>query len=83
MLKKRKQQSTEEYKIDDYQKLIDTLILEKKSTGQINEAKFIGPLFWKNALVKAGLREEDILPIKFQSHLRLVECSSCRKCFAR
>lgn len=83
MLKKRKQLSTVEYKIFDYQNLIDNLILEKKSTGQINEAKFIGPLFWKNALINAGLREEDILPTKFQSHLRLIECSSCRKCFAR
>jgi len=82
MLRKRKQQLTD-YNTEEYQKLLETLILEKNSTGQINEAKLIGPLFWKNALVKAGLVEEDILPMQFQSQLRLIECMSCRKCFAR
>ncbi|CAH1725000.1 unnamed protein product [Aphis gossypii] len=82
MLRKRKQLLTD-YNTEEYQKLLETLILEKNTTGQINEAKFIGPLFWKNALVKAGLIEEDILPMQFQSQLRLIECMSCRKCFAR
>lgn len=82
MLRKRKQQLTD-YNTEEYQKFLETLILEKNSTGQFNEAKLIGPLFWKNALVKAGLIEEDILPMQFQSKLRLIECMSCRKCFAR
>lgn len=83
MLRKRKQQLTD-YNTEEYQKLLENLIKEKKATGQINEAKLlIGPLFWKNALVKAGLIEEDVLPMQFQSQLRLTECMSCRKCFAR
>lgn len=82
MLRKRKQQLND-YNTEEYQKLIETLIQEKNSTGKINEAKLIGPLFWKNALVKAGLIEEDILPMQFQSRLRVTECMSCRKCFAR
>lgn len=82
MLRKRKQQLTD-YNTEEYQNFLDSLILEKNSTGQINVSKLIGPLFWKNALVKAGLLEEDILPMQFQSQLRLTECMSCRKCFAR
>jgi len=82
MLRKRKQQLTDN-NTEEYQKFLETLILEKNSTGQFNEAKLIGPLFWKNALVKAGLIEEDILPMQFQSKLRLIECMSCQKCFAR
>lgn len=82
MLRKRKQQLVD-YNTEEYQKLIEALILEKSSTGRVNEAKLIGPLFWKNALVKAGLIEEDVLPIQYQSQLRLIECISCRKCFAR
>lgn len=82
MLKKRKQQLTV-YNNKEYQKQIENLILEKNSTGKINGAKLIGPLFWKNALVKAGLLEEDVQPIQFQSKLRLIECVSCKKCFAR
>jgi len=82
MLRKRKQQLTDYY-TEEYQKFLETLILEKNSTGQFNEAKLIGPLFWKNALIKAGLIEEDILPMQFQSRLRLIECMSCKKCFAR
>jgi len=82
MLRKRKQQLTD-YNTEEYQKFLETLILEKKSSGQIDCSKLIGPLFWKNALVKAGLIEEDIHPMQFQSQLRLIECMSCRKCFAR
>lgn len=82
MLRKRKQQLTD-YFTEEYQKFLETLILEKNSTGQFNEAKLIGPLFWKNALIKAGLVEEDILPMQFQSRLKLIECMSCKKCFAR
>jgi len=82
MLRKRKQQLTDYY-TEEYQKFLETLIMEKNSTGQFNEAKLIGPLFWKNALIKAGLIEEDILPMQFQSRLRLIECMSCKKCFAR
>lgn len=83
MLRRRKQQLTDYY-TEDHQKRLEALVLEKKSTGPINEAnKLIGPLFWKNALVKAGIIEEDILPMQFQSQLRLTECMSCRKCFAR
>jgi len=82
MLKKRKQNLTD-YITKEYQKQLDDLIFEKNSTGKINETKLSGPLFWKNALIKAGLIEEDILPIQFQSQLRLIECISCKKCFAR
>lgn len=82
MLRKRKQQLVD-YNTEEYQKLLETLVHEKNSTGQINVSKLIGPLFWKNALIKAGLIEEDILPMQFQSRLRVTECVSCRKCFAR
>ncbi|XP_050428554.1 zinc finger protein 425-like [Adelges cooleyi] len=82
MLRKRKQHLID-YNTEEYQKLIESLVDEKNSTGQINEAKLIGPLFWKNALIKAGLVEEYILPVQFQSQLRVTECVSCRKCFAR
>lgn len=82
MLKKRKQQLTD-YNTEEYKKFLETLILEKNTTGKVNVSKLIGPLFWKNELIKAGLREEDILPMQFQSQLKLTECVSCRKCFAR
>lgn len=82
MLSKKKQPPTD-YNIEEYQQFLDTLVLEKNATGCINEAKLIGPLFWKNAMVKAGLVEEDVLPMQFQSQLKLTECVSCKKCFAR
>jgi len=82
MLKKRKQHFTD-YNTKECQQQLANLIFEKNSTGKINETKLAGPLFWKNALIKAGLIEEDILPMQFQSRLRLIECISCKKCFAR
>lgn len=82
MLRKRKQLLTD-YNTEEYQKRIENLVLLKNSNGQISEDKLIGPLFWKNALIKAGLIKEYILPMQFQSQLKLIECLSCRKCFAR
>ncbi|XP_050537268.1 zinc finger protein 425-like [Daktulosphaira vitifoliae] len=82
MLKNKKQQLND-YNTEEYQKLLDILVEEKNSTGKINEAKLIGPFFWKSALCKAGLIEEYLSPVQFQSQLRVTECISCRKCFAR
>jgi len=82
MLRKRKQHFID-YNTKEYKQELENLICEKNSTGKINKRKLVGPLFWKNALVKAGLIEEDILPMQFQSQLRLIECMSCKKCFAR
>lgn len=81
MLRKRKQLLTD-YNTEEYQKILDTILQKKNSSGKIDEANLIGPLFWKNALVKAGLIEY-ILPMQFQGQLRLIQCMSCRKCFAR
>ncbi|XP_060856029.1 zinc finger protein 561-like [Metopolophium dirhodum] len=79
---KRKEQPTD-YNTEEYTKLLKTLIQEKNSTGQFNEAKFMGPLFWKNSLFKAGLIEEPIHPVKFQGRLRPIECTSCGTFFAK
>ncbi|XP_008183414.1 zinc finger protein 354A-like [Acyrthosiphon pisum] len=82
MFQKRKQQPTD-YNTEEYKKLLKTLISEKNSTGQFNEAKCMGPLFWKNSLFKAGLIEEAIHPVQFQGRLKPIECTSCGKFFAR
>lgn len=82
MLRKRKQQLTD-YNTEEYQKILESLIEKKKATGHINKAYLMGPLFWKNSLIKAGLIKEVILPMQYQSHLRPTECGSCRKYFAR
>jgi len=82
MLQKRKQLLTN-YNTEEYQKRIETLVLEKNANNHINVSKLIGPLFWKNALVKAGLVEEYVRPMQYQSRLKLTECISCRKCFSR
>lgn len=82
MLRKRKQQLTD-YNTEEYQKILESIIEKKKTTGHINEAKLIGPLFWKNSLIKAGLIEKDVVPMQYQSHLRPTECGTCRKFFAR
>lgn len=82
MLQKRKQLLTN-YNTEEYQKRIETLVLEKNANNPINISKLSGPFFWKNALVKAGILEEFPNPMQYQSRLKLTECISCRKCFAR
>lgn len=82
MLQKRKEQLTN-YNTEEYQKLIEDFVHKKNSNSDFDVSKLIGPLFWKNALVKAGLIEEYVRPMQFQSRFKFTECISCKKCFAR